>query len=791
MMKHWSDTEAKITMPQRMVALSVVVVAVFFCFALLHQVFLPSPEVRNHLDDQQFKHMQALLDSIRPADEISPEMINKLPALCGTSDGIRMYDDVDELEERVYKMSQGKSPYLSGEYRLDIEIWADQLITLPGGCDAAAKALSFLLWTDPINRVPRQLLQRLEWRERTKNWKAGENVYVAIKKSDFETRNPWANLPGCALLTADRGGRTQNIAVTGSNMGRECAAVAGKDKDNAMLTVPMGDMSVPRSFGLLANDINAWRSPDSLVYKTYVGDQNTVHLPGGKDKPIGLHALFTFNPTWQAAAQVLVECYAGNLVACKQAQISNPGQGMSDESRIRQVGLAVLDVRTGEVLVAASAESACYQHDISSRGARPENCPALGQPALEYLRRDEGALLNHALFTEAPPGSTVKPIMLAGFLSDPGFKKSEAELATAVKNSDSPLFLDWMFCRNGDGSGSFPSECPRTQLVQNAASSLGWNAGCESGINCGTLDILRGRSGHEFPQGFPIDAARTRFDPADRTILSGRLMTSNSDGRLRESSPEELHTPSLHLLNLCAAKDYLGCGGHGMSLVSEGFGQGNARATPLGVASVVGQLASLASADKPMRHPHIIRALLDAEGKPDPAGNVTQWKLSLSPQGIEPAHAKRIVKAMGYAHIGGTARGGCNVVMGSESCKKLKLASKTGTTTFGSEMSSLTQYQALWKRYQASRDKYRKCVKDGTRQCGLPLSPPLRPWRWYAGAFNSNDPTSEDFNLAFAVLVERNWDKNGSIDARLEHNSAAIEIGLRFVQAVQTQKVTP
>src|ERR1700741_4444483 len=79
------------------------------------------------------------------------------------------------------------------------------------------------------------------------------------------------------------------------------------------------------------------------------------------------------------------------------------------------------------------------------------HCPAL-PPSPRY---EPDRLLNHALFTDALPGSIVKPIMATGFMRDPLYRKKIAaervstgflRLQDELKGSDSVAFLNRMFC---------------------------------------------------------------------------------------------------------------------------------------------------------------------------------------------------------------------------------------------------------------------------------------------------------------------------------------------------------
>src|SRR4029077_17507658 len=133
-------------------------------------------------------------------------------------------------------------------------------------------------------------------------------------------------------------------------------------------------------------------------------------------------------------------------------------------------------------------------------------------------------LLNHALYTDALPGSIIKPIMATGFLSDPKYRaKISAEkvspaflrLQDELKSSDSVAFLNRMFCADKGWTN-----CDRPHAIQQAALKFGWDVGCEEGsFRCGRLNVLFGHA----------DTGRVRQDttrrPLGASIMYGRVLT--------------------------------------------------------------------------------------------------------------------------------------------------------------------------------------------------------------------------------------------------------------------------
>ena len=173
---------------------------------------------------------------------------------------------------------------------------------------------------------------------------------------------------------------------------------------------------------------------------------------------------------------------------------------------VRMAAVAVIDVASGRIEALAGALSPCARQEVDGPGRDASCDPRLPYPV--QFRPD--ALLNPAVFHDAMPASTVKPIMAAAFLSDPevGARWLAAEQAAMKRDappareslrgqlmrSDSARFLDRMFC-----SEKNYADCRRPWRVQATASAFGWNAGCaEARRDCGKRDLL---------SGAPLDAA--------------------------------------------------------------------------------------------------------------------------------------------------------------------------------------------------------------------------------------------------------------------------------------------
>ena len=167
---------------------------------------------------------------------------------------------------------------------------------------------------------------------------------------------------------------------------------------------------------------------------------------------------------------------------------------------VRMAAVAVIDVASGRIEALAGALSPCARQEVDGPG-RDKSC----DPRLPYpVQYRPDALLNPAVFHDAMPASTVKPIMAAAFLSDPevGARWLAAEQAAMKRDgiptrdslrgqlmrSDSARFLDRMFC-----SEKSYADCRRPWQVQAMAASFGWNAGCaDARSDCGKRDLLSG-----------------------------------------------------------------------------------------------------------------------------------------------------------------------------------------------------------------------------------------------------------------------------------------------------------
>ena len=244
----------------------------------------------------------------------------------------------------------------------------------------------------------------------------------------------------------------------------------------------------------------------------------------------------------QALAQQTAACYTGRDDVCRALDMRRKedgeqavGHGLLEHAMVRMAAVAIIDVESGRIEALAGALSPCTREEYDGPG-RSAHC----DKRLPYpIRYRPDALLNPAVFSDAMPGSIIKPIMAAAFFSDPQvgarwLAAERAELArstTAVPSrdslrgqlmrSDSARFLDRMFCAD---KGFAP--CARPWEVQAMAPAFGWNADCAlPSDQCGKRDLLFGRS-------YDALGDNGLGRPLTVSVPYGRLLAEPLEGKL-------------------------------------------------------------------------------------------------------------------------------------------------------------------------------------------------------------------------------------------------------------------
>ncbi|HEX4882849.1 MAG TPA: hypothetical protein VFX05_01845, partial [Casimicrobiaceae bacterium] len=632
-----------------------------------------------------------------------------------------------------------------------------------------------------------RVLASLQWRgtevERTvASWRPDQ--YVAITGRPLARDNPWAGLPGCVYLgrAGERSGAASFVSSGRGGTERVCAqarvhegAEGGPSRPPSWLPGEPGQDTapddprwrVPPSLPALLQSLDPLRRPSGALVRRYTATDDGGALAqrvsiDGAPVDIGFSVDLAIDPGLQALAQKVASCYTGRQDVCRALGVRRADDGADDvghrmleRAMVRMAGVAIVDVASGRIEALAGALSPCARQEVDGPGRDPSCDARLPYP----IRYRPDALLNQAVFHDAMPASIVKPVMAAAFLTtaDVGPRWLAAERAALrpdvapaaqslrgeLMRSDSARFLDRMFCADR-GFGA----CERPWQVQAIASAFGWNDGCaQPSERCGVRDLLFGRAAPDEP-GAP--AAWVPF---------GRLLVEpepQADAAFRMRKAVALDASRIAR---CAAgpdgrrrtrDDWEKCkGGMIVDVVAEGWGQGHARATALGVAGMMATLAAAANGQDQVPRPHLVAAIHAVDGADLPAlrAALERWRAGGSEaHGLAREAAQVILDGMSYSHRGGTARSACAQVLGERACRSVAwIAGKTGTPTFPNDDRTLDELARLCAVPASARSR------DEQAACGG-----LRPYKWYAAAYRS-DPARRDWDKAIAVLTERNW----------------------------------
>jgi hypothetical protein len=657
-----------------------------------------------------------------------------------------------------------------------------------------------------LRRADAGMLEALAWRgsegsAALARWRPDQEVQISAR--DVTRRNPWGGVPGCIYLGRndedDPPATRYFLAGARSVQRRLCAmpalgvaiAPGGGAAARAALPGEPGPADppddprwmVPPSLLTLLQPLETLRQPSGALYRLYTdadaaadplgrrighgGTPNRVDLDGAAID-VGYTIELTIDPQMQALAQKTAACYTGRHDLCRALTMvrnedgAQPlGDKLLEGAMVRMAAIAVIDVASGRIEALAGALSPCaLQEAVGPK--RAADCDSRLPFPVRY-RPD--ALLNPAVYHDAMPASTIKPIMATAFLADPatGPRLLAAEragmqhdgvpardsLRGQLMRSDSARFLDRMFCIDKSFAG-----CRRPWDVQKAALAFGWNAGCENASDsCGKADLLFGR---------PLDRldGHAAIAPSPTAVAYGRLMSQPIEQKL--GAPMHL-MPTMALdaevLRRCAAgpdgrrlssDDWEKCrGGAVVDVVAEGWGQGHARASALGVAGMMATLASAANGEARAPRPHLVESLHGVTTSPSDAirADAMRWATTPAPPPIDRAAAEVILSGLSYSHRAGTARTACEQIFDARRCSGIDwLAGKTGTPSFPSDGLSLDAIVA-------------RCRDDAPPSADVRrgVCSALRPYKWYVATYRSDRSAHGPWTKAIAVLTERNW----------------------------------
>lgn len=659
------------------------------------------------------------------------------------------------------------------------------------------------------------------------------DTVMRVPETVFLQDNPWRGADGCVFLgptAPGPEGRLYYLAEQRSHT-ETCPAMAppefGRTR-TAGIARPKGDKdrryalaegdpawAIPEDLGTILADLNRIRRPEGVTYGDYTevpaspaeGDTGTDRpRPHGsnrlkvkkRDVDVGFNVYLTLDTRTQALVQQWTRCYAGDHRACGIAGLDRNDRAMKlaaemyEGAAVRMAAVALIDVATGRIEALGSAHTDCYEQDHDGPGHGSECPDAPFRP-----RYDSDRLLNHAVYVDALPASTVKPVMALGFMMDnPAYRSGQPlkQLQDDLKHSRSANFLDRMFCGR-DLVGQRPwqwRDCQRPRRIQEAAMKLGWNLECTAdrySPDCAQLDLLFGRpAGRRVVEG-------VRRQPMGLALLYGRLLVEPYRNTAAvpadewsEAGPDEPQggarlMPEFRFdesfAKACAAGQsgdnssgrWRRCKGLGGLVANEGWGQGEARATPVGVAGMAARLAAAANGAGEQRFPHLVDHIGDAEGRP--------FRLPLErlagpvPIEVEPELARLVLRGLASHTRGGTADDACANVFGAKVCEGIDwIAGKTGTPPFRFDQTPLPRIRKI-------------CAPEKARARGETCN--VIPYKWYVAAFKTRSGAGMPYDKAIAVLSERNWRrKSGLVQAPGDNETnLSAELAFRIIKVLR------
>ena len=741
----------------------------------------------------------------------------------------RLAAHLSDLDQELLRFSTGANRRVSEPVGFDSLRWFDAVnlaLQLPieapdyPGRKFTVQCADIASAAAMLSRADGRMLNALSWRGTevsrvVSRWRPEQ--FVEVSAREVARGNPWRGLPGCIFMGNSAGPGEAPVPayyVTGARTPDaslctrpELFLVAEHDGEAAppigIAGEPTPDLAaddprwkVPPSLDTMLQSLATLRQPSGALYRLYTDatvppdDTPTGYRYGpnrvevaGTPVDVGFSIDLTIDPSLQELAQKTAACYTGRQDICRALGMTRHedagralGYDLLERAMVRMAAIAVIDVASGRIEALAGALSPCTRQEYDGPG-RGANC----DKRLPYVPRYRpDALLNAAVFHDAMPASVIKPIMAEAFLTDPavGARWLAAERA-AMRNpgmpsvdslrgelmrSNSARFLDRMFC----AEHSF-SNCQRPWEVQAMAAGFGWNGGCVTPRDdCGKRDLLFGRA---------VDAGAEdgQVAPLATVVPYGRLLSEPLGGKL--DAPFRLR-PVVALdsvkVRACAAEKWEKCsGGVVVDVVAEGWGQGHARASALGVAGMMASLAAAANGEQELHEPHLIDGLRGAGAETSNPLDSAATRFGLmeaQPNRLSHEAAEVILSGLSYSHRAGTARLACEQVFDPRTCRDMDwIAGKTGTPTFPNDDRSLNE---LWRLCGRGAAK----TKSEQAACG-----PLRPYKWYVAAYRT-ERDNPHWTKVIGVLTERNWLRDtGRIHGAGDHGpNPAAEIAMQI-----------
>lgn len=603
--------------------------------------------------------------------------------------------------------------------------------------------------THPIHHIPEQLpeeelmadvMTSIRWLKN--NGRSPETLSALLRRPAKETikisRGDPFRLPGCLYQTKSA------IKHASDSQATEICP------DGSTLT---SGVTPPGTQALLAH-LNQYRAPTRKHAPNTHWHQVTADLL----TPIqqGRHVWLGLTQSMHENAQITAACYTGDAAACGKCTWCNieAAHDMSESARARAMGILVVNARTGAIEAAASAYTECYARQ--QRGEAPiEGCPRLPGALTPRPFR----LGNQALEQTAMPGSETKPPIAVALVKAGLSAKELAKLPGIITRSSTEDLISLVMCKEAN----FDTACAQHRLraIEETARGIGWNS---------KVDLL---ADYQIPTlQTSAFGARLLRRPEGKLIVSKNL-------RLSADALRKCHAqPLKQRWRNCQGEDLV-------NILAELFGQGNALASPVGIANGLLHLAAAQNGQSTAAWAHLVA---DVQTDKSERFTVTpRHELVANAEQVEP-----VVRGMLKTHTIGTARSACKkaaAMGGILSCiegdpQPIRIASKTGTPVFSGDRQSLPSWRKQCDQAQRELTKAPHQTPAWYHWRNEIGKCEMRPIKWYA--FMLGAPDRKGWDKIVVVLAERNWNEStGVIDTPDDIGpNVSAEAGLALANAL-------
>ena len=521
---------------------------------------------------------------------------------------------------------------------------------------------------------------------------------------------------------------------------------------------------------------------------------NSINVDGS-DIKIGYNMALTLDPAVQTTAQQVADCVTNspNGADCNSVlspALQNVADGMYENALVRSIGIAVIDVKTQGVLALASADSNCYRADNGDTTIKPTGCPILWKK--DWSKQN---LMNHALYQTVYPGSTVKTVQaLALVRANPRFKNMQTPEAQYLKqviaSSSTEKVANFLYCQRTTSAMSLQRDrqgvCPGMPAFKKASDDMGWSVNCadKGGVNCGFKDLLFGKAYNSDPM------LQSRY-------FSGVLLTDGKqDYTTKQLQFTESQVASCVKANGGRMNGACRQGGDMLNAsMNQVFGAGNAKTSVLGVSDMFANLLIADNGATQRRGVHLIEDLWgvnqiplrpkawrgDAQSQETLTTATSQ--LGAMPLGINQSDARGALNLLSGTLLAGTGLGGgngtafaaCNQAIGSCAWTQGVMVGKTGTPGFNypTRQNGRSFYTPNVTVSMVANLCNNADIRAGKAQPSVACY--ARPYKWFV--YGLKDKNGK-WDKAVAVLVERNWTKNGLVDDPRDGINRAVQAGM-------------